>query len=141
MGDINPSNPYPITHPQWKHFGLGVLVWNGKLKEEDVVSWQPDSPAARAFAEGYWAAEREALRQQAAGESYPEFEGPSFEEVQDLSEEAGFDWEEKEKAAIIEAIGPGGTYEDLSERQRCELNDALEAEAIEHLRQAKEATS
>ena len=81
MGDINPSNPYPITHPQWKHFGLGVLVWNGKLKEEDVVSWQPDSPAAKAFAEGYWAAEREALKQQAAGESYPEFEGPNFEEA------------------------------------------------------------
>ena len=87
MGDINPykfifaKNPYPITHPQWKHFGLGVLVWKGKLKEEDVVSWRPDSPAAEAFAEGYWAAERHSLRQQAAGEIYPEFEGPNFEEA------------------------------------------------------------
>ena len=81
MGDINPINPYSVNHPQWKHFGLGVLVWNGKLKEEDVVSWQPNSPADLAFEQGYWAAECEALRQQAAGESYPEFEGPNFEEA------------------------------------------------------------
>lgn len=50
------KNPYPVTHPQWKHFGLGVLVWQGKLSEKGVVSWQPDSPAALAYNQGLTAA-------------------------------------------------------------------------------------
>lgn len=57
-----PNNPFAPSHPQWRHFGLGVLVWNGKLKKEDVVSWQPNSPAANAFAEGYEACERIAIK-------------------------------------------------------------------------------
>ena len=67
--DLRAKNPYSIAHPQWKHFELGVLVQSGKLAKEDVVSWQPDSPAAIAYAEGYWAADRESVKQQAMSET------------------------------------------------------------------------
>ena len=54
--DLRAKNPYSIAHPQWKHFELGVLVQSGKLAKEDVVSWQPDSPAALAYTQGLTAA-------------------------------------------------------------------------------------
>jgi hypothetical protein len=46
------KNPYPVNHPQWKHFGLGVLVEQGRLNEGRVISWSINSPAHKAFLEG-----------------------------------------------------------------------------------------
>ena len=46
------KNPYSAASSEWKHFGLGVLVGMQRLKAEDVVSWDADSPNGKAYANG-----------------------------------------------------------------------------------------
>ncbi len=57
----------------------------------------------------------------------------SLGEIQELADAAGFDWEGEEQKAVIEILGPTGTYEDLSEWRQCDLIDALEEGAREYL--------
>ena len=54
-------------------------------------------------------------------------------DIQGLAEEAGFDWDGEEQKAVIEILGPSGTYEDLPEWRQCDLIDALEEGAREYL--------
>ena len=56
-----------------------------------------------------------------------------FAELQEIAEKAGYDWDGEEQKAVVEILGPTGTYEDLPEWRQCDLIDALEEEAIEHL--------
>ena len=57
----------------------------------------------------------------------------SLGDIQGLAEEAGFDWNGEEQKAVIEILGPTGTYEDLPEWRQCDLIDALEEGAREYL--------
>ena len=45
-------NPYNSRNPAWKHFGLGVLVGQGKIKREKIGFMGEGSPAIAAFNEG-----------------------------------------------------------------------------------------
>jgi len=49
------TNPYPVNHPMWKYFGLGVLAAQGRLTKEKVgfFAWGENSPARKAFDEGF----------------------------------------------------------------------------------------
>jgi len=59
--------------------------------------------------------------------------GLSLGEIMELAEKAGYDWDGEEQKAIVEILGPTGTYEDLPDWQKCDLIDALEMGAREYL--------